>query len=898
MAQVAPLPSPTGNKKASLDVPMDDEGHPTTVAWQDHLKGSRQFRTSLTQNLRFSGHKQGDITANRTSFLEVIKPQLLDEEEEELPLSKARMPIKSLLFTTTFGKVILLMSSAGSIITAGALTWYIVGGLDAMDDVGDGFWDIWKACIWMSWGLFFDPGTQTGVSSGVPSQVLYTAMFFSIIGFLWMLSTFGIIVEGVRSYLAQCEKEYSRVVASGHMLILGWSDKTPFLLEEMFQEAHNRGKPLKKVVILAERDSIEMRQTLYNHLSHSELGAQTRVLCRSGDISDPKQLQKVSAHCARDIIVLAPDGPPQEADLKVIRVVLALAAVPEALGGRVIVEVRCADTAPILEELLPPPADQVGGKARIEGIHSRISVNRMLCLMAKKPVVGDCLVFLSSFADGEELYLINPPAMLHGQPFAKAILYFQNALAVGTKPYDGEKGEIDLAPPDDQIIRAGDKLLLIAKSQESIDEENRRDHKYVVTGDRSPSCDLQAKFARPWWAPWRGSATTTTTRSSLSNLSGGLAAKARKLLLTGTESGVEAPLDYIPPNIRGYFGASGEKSVFIVLGFADDFYDLMQSMDFYVRPGSVVHVLSEKTIAARTSKQMKDKEQQLENLEIVHREGSTFSVEKLSSLPLSEAHAILILAEGNVESTTSDSKCIAAAVTICGLCQGSFGKHRQRVLKGRVICEILSPQTDVIINRNAELRKKVVFFRSNALETGLFAMASSEPAIFNTLVLLISPSHSSGKIVAFGLRRYLTHEELIAAGETENMSLRFSFQELYQRVRAGGDILIGWHRLEDPRTKLGTNIDRREVMQWSPEDNLVVLKRPKDGEVATVLRRRTGRTETSDAQKSEASIDAQVAPAPGRDSPSPAPSAVASPIDPKHDRQADNLEAADLPGSA
>mmetsp|Transcript_6039 Transcript_6039/g.13334 ORF Transcript_6039/g.13334 Transcript_6039/m.13334 type:complete len:942 (-) Transcript_6039:173-2998(-) len=875
MAAVAPT-SPSGDKRVTLDPNAFDDGRPMP-AWQEQWRAaqaSRPMQHSLSQTMNQSMRLLSKPTpsSHRNSILEVIKPQLLEDQEDEHPLPRARMPFTTFLFTTVEGQVLILALSAFCLIAAGAFTWWMVEGYEHMDGVdGDSFWDIWKACVWMSWGLFFDPGTQTGVSSSAPSQILYTAMGYSIIGFLWMLSTFGTIVEGVRSYLQRCEKEYSQVVATGHMLILGWSDKTPFLLEEMFEEALNRGKKLKKVVILAEFDAIEMRQTLVNHLSHSHLGDKVvrRVCCRSGDMSDPVQLQKVSAHSARDIIVLAPDGSPREADMKVIRVVLALAAVPETLGGRVLVEVRCADTAPILESLLPSLSGEVSGRSRIEGIHSRVSVNRMLCLMAKKPVVGDCLVYLSSFADGEELYLVTPPPCLRGQIFAKACTYFRNALCIGMKPGDGQKGEIVLAPPDDQVIKANDKLLLIAMSQATIDEEHRRRHSISLDEEEIDPAQLQAQAKRrSCCLPWRNSRrgglpSMEKTRSSLSHL----AAATKKLLITGEAEVAEGA----PPTVRGYFGASGESSVFIVIGYGDDFWDLMQSMDFYVRPGSKIHVLSERPTAMRKTA-IGTKMAQMENLEIVHHEGCRTSVDKLSSLPLSEAHAILILAEGGCETSASDSACIAAAVMICGICQGKYGQQRLCKLKGRIICEILSPQTDFIISRNAELRSKVVFFRSNALETGLFAMASSEPMVFNTLVLLISPSHASGKIISVELRQYLCNSEEETAVETCGASLRFSFWEIYLRVRAGGDILIGWHRLEDSRTKLGTNIDREELVQWHPGDFLVVVKRPKEGEVASVLKRKAGQPEiVPPALERGRSPQTSLSGRESRKSPSPAP---------------------------
>merc|ERR1719487_1081636 len=135
---------------------------------------------------------------------------------------------------------------------------------------------------------------------------------------------------------------------------------------------------------------------------------------------------------------------------------------------------------------------------------------------------------------------------------------------------------------------------------------------------------------------------------------------------------------------------------------------------------------------------------------------------------------------------------------ICGICEGKYkGKERSR--RGRIICEVLDPRTDRMLTKNQELRKKVTFFRSNALETGLFAMAASEPTIFNTLVQLLSPSHDVGKLVSEPPSNYA--EEL---NSHDGAVVTMSFWELHKSVRKKqGDLLIGWHRVDDGRTRLG-----------------------------------------------------------------------------------------------
>merc|ERR1719498_2023962 len=155
----------------------------------------------------------------------------------------------------------------------------------------------------------------------------------------------------------------------------------------------------------------------------------------------------------------------------------------------------------------------------------------------------------------------------------------------------------------------------------------------------------------------------------------------------------------------------------------------------------------------------------------------------LITLPLSDATCILILAEecrddcvGSAGQMACDSATVTCAVMICGICEGKYkGKERNR--SGRIICEVLDPRTDRMLTNNQELRRKITFFRSNALETGLFAMAASEPIIFNTLVLLLSPTHDIGKMVSEPVSNYCESGE---ASPADGVTTMLSFWDLHE----------------------------------------------------------------------------------------------------------------------
>jgi hypothetical protein len=117
------------------------------------------------------------------------------------------------------------------------------------------------------------------------------------------------------------------------------------------------------------------------------------------------------------------------------------------------------------------------------------------------------------------------------------------------------------------------------------------------------------------------------------------------------------------------------------------------------------------------------------------------------------------------------------------------------------------------------VKKMITFFRSNALETGLFTMAYSEPAIFNTLVLLASPSHESGKLMSQPITDYVELTEF-----TDDYVFETSFWALHERIRAkSSGVLIGLHIFADSKTYLAPVLDRRSRLMLTKKDIVIII---------------------------------------------------------------------------
>lgn len=757
-----------------------------------------------------SPHRGGGAQAS-AARRQVIAPKLLRNKPEKRNVTRADLYIIDWLLGSRTGQYCSVFFYGIFLIAAASVSWVLLGGTD---DYPPHF----KSSIWIAYAMIFDPGTQTGLwidESSTSAETLTGAAIISFLGFIYMLVLLGLIVETIRHLLSYLLKSRSRIVMTGHIVILGWTDKTVYLLKEMFLEAENRGTGQQRIVILCMQDEHEMRQEIADHLpKHNHV-----VVCRKGCPYDANELLRVSIGSASDVIVLGQACSPRESDLEVVRVILGLAALPEpALSGRVIAEVKCADMAPVVEALLTKSPDSCVGPVA-EAIHARSTVHRMLCLMAVKPVVGDALAGLSSFEYGEELYCVEAPD-LWGHDFKTACQFFSQGLCIGIKPEDKQ---VIMAPDDDHPIEPTDRLLLIAADEVSLNEGKKQ-------GKRSSS-RTAAELAH------------TATRAIKP------VRPTRKLLLTGQsycDNKMNKEVSMPPPIMVNVLDQDRSGSLYVIIGWADDFLDLLMALDNYVRKGTIVHVLTEKPEDER-DRLKKSPGWNPTNIKLIEQFGSRVSVESLVTLPLAEANATLILAEesdtGEISSTlggrpgggdgmSADSTTVTSAVMICGICEGKYGTQRMQERRGRIICEVLDPVTDRMLRRNEELKKRVTFFRSNAIETGLFAMAASEPIIFNTLVLLLSPAHDIGKLISEPVSKHCDPKQSFSS------TVDFSFWELHESVREkSNDLLIGWYRLQDGRSTLGCVVDRSEPMTFALKDRLLVLRRTRPDEVPRALAR-------------------------------------------------------------
>ena len=96
--------------------------------------------------------------------------------------------LQSFFLGTLLGNFFFLIFMSMSLCSFGALAWMAAGcGAYSCDDYPADFDSAW----WLSWGLHFDPGTQTGINAMGLYPQKWVATSFSIMGFLLNLVFLG-----------------------------------------------------------------------------------------------------------------------------------------------------------------------------------------------------------------------------------------------------------------------------------------------------------------------------------------------------------------------------------------------------------------------------------------------------------------------------------------------------------------------------------------------------------------------------------------------------------------------------------------------------------------------------------------------------------------------------------
>ena len=126
--------------------------------------------------------------------------------------------------------------------------------------------------VWYGLMRTLDSGTMGADKGSWPFKL---SMLWITLGGVFVLSTLiGVLNNGIGASVDELRKGRSRVIEKDHTVILNWSPHILTILGELIQANANRKNAC--IVILAERDKVEMEDAIRDAIGHA---GNTRIVC-------------------------------------------------------------------------------------------------------------------------------------------------------------------------------------------------------------------------------------------------------------------------------------------------------------------------------------------------------------------------------------------------------------------------------------------------------------------------------------------------------------------------------------------------------------------------------------------------------------------------------------------
>jgi voltage-gated potassium channel Kch len=282
-----------------------------------------------------------------------------------------------------------------------------------------------------------------------PWQFLAVMLVVTVISLLGVSLLIGLMSSGIENRVDRLRRGRSRVIESGHTVILGWSEQVHAIVSEL--EVANQNQKHKAIAILGDRDKVEMEEDIRHRAKRTK---QTRVVARRGSPSQHADLDLVSPQTCKSIIIVADEE--ENPDAATIKAILAV--------------VKAKDRRPepyhIVGVIRNPKnleiAQMVGG-SEVELILSGDVIGKIMAQTSRQTGLSIVYSELLDFA-GDEIYFHQEPALV-GRTFGEALLAYEDSAVMGIFTRDGQPL---LNPPMDTAIRAGDQIIAISEDDDTV----------------------------------------------------------------------------------------------------------------------------------------------------------------------------------------------------------------------------------------------------------------------------------------------------------------------------------------------------------------------------------------------------------------------------------------------
>ncbi len=287
-----------------------------------------------------------------------------------------------------------------------------------------------------------------------------TSILGVLVGLILFSSMVAFITSVFEAKLDELRRGRSIVLEKNHTLILGFGDRILEVIRELIEA--NDSEPDAAIVILAEDD----KENMDNYIRDNILDFRTtRIITRSGVVTNINNLKKVMAKNAKSVIIInsaaswQPETEKNLADALVLKSIMSIIAVCEGQEHPPIVcEIHSDRDRDLAQNI---------SNGTVKALNEVSVLSRMIAQLALSRnglsvVYGDMVGF-----DGNEFYFYKPEqGWSDDLTFKESINHFNNSTPMGIHTQDGK---IILNPPKNTPVNLEDELIVFAEDDSTIE---------------------------------------------------------------------------------------------------------------------------------------------------------------------------------------------------------------------------------------------------------------------------------------------------------------------------------------------------------------------------------------------------------------------------------------------
>ena len=321
---------------------------------------------------------------------------------------------------------------------------------------------IFEDAVWWAFLRLSDPG-YLGDDQGALKRTVATVI--TILGYvLFMGALVAIMTQWLHASIAKLESGLTPISKNGHILILGWTNRTPAIVREILTSGTRLKRFLKylergglHIVILAPEVGPQLTVELKEELG--EYWNPRKITLRSGIPIRPEDLKRVD--CLHASVIILPGKPLYEKtidsiDAGTVKALLSISSLAEQNG--------LETYPPVVTEIMDNRRAAVTEQAYagdVEVVSSNSIISRLICQIVRHPGLSYVYSELLTHEHGNALYIRECTETV-GMKWKQASRAFGSAIPLGVLRSSAKEKSIQFCPDLEYEIRPEDLFVFVA----------------------------------------------------------------------------------------------------------------------------------------------------------------------------------------------------------------------------------------------------------------------------------------------------------------------------------------------------------------------------------------------------------------------------------------------------